>query len=55
MDLQLILDPGMVIDYTKKYVTKSETSNNRECVRLMKYIFHKTVESKGRSVQTVLS
>jgi hypothetical protein len=54
MDWQLILDPGMVIDYMTKYVTKNDMSSNAACGRLMKSLFHKTVQTEGRSVQSFL-
>ena len=54
MNRRITIDPGMVIDYMKKYVTKSEMSNNRACGRLIKSILHKTVEGKVRSVKTLL-
>ena len=54
MDWQLILDPGMVIDYMTKYVTKSDMSSNKACTSLMKSLFDKTVTEEGRSVQSLL-
>ena len=54
MDFQLILDPGMVIDYMSKYVTKSDFSTNAACARLMKSLFDKTVTEEGRTTQSYL-
>ena len=53
IDVQLILDPGMVIGYMTKYVTKSELSKSSTINRLMKTIFHETME-QGKSTQTFL-
>ena len=54
MDYQLILEPRMVMDYTKKYVMKSNMDIYAAYGRLMKSLFHKTVQNKRHSVQSFL-
>ena len=54
IDWQLVLDPGLVIDYMTKYVTKSELATTKTAARLMRSIFTRTVTDDGMSVQSFL-
>jgi len=54
MDFQLILDPGMVVDYMTKYVTKADSSHGPQVARALKAIFTKTVREEGRTTQTFI-
>eukprot|EP00560_Eucampia_antarctica_P009550 CAMPEP_0197827738 /NCGR_PEP_ID=MMETSP1437-20131217/4465_1 /TAXON_ID=49252 ORGANISM="Eucampia antarctica, Strain CCMP1452" /NCGR_SAMPLE_ID=MMETSP1437 /ASSEMBLY_ACC=CAM_ASM_001096 /LENGTH=53 /DNA_ID=CAMNT_0043428715 /DNA_START=107 /DNA_END=265 /DNA_ORIENTATION=- len=52
MDCQLILDPGVVIDYMTKYVTNSDLFSNKVCTSLIKELFDKPVIEEGWSLQS---
>ena len=54
MDWQLIIDPGMVLQYMSKYVTKSDNSQSKHSLRLIRNLFDKTVTNEGRSSQAFL-
>ena len=54
MDWQLVLDIRMVVNYMTNYVTKNDMANNKSYHRVVKYIYCKSVESEGRSVQSFL-
>ncbi len=50
----MVLDPGIVIEYMTKYVTKSESMTTKTAARLMASLFTRTVTNEGRSVQSFL-
>ena len=54
MDWQLIIDPGMVLQYMAKYVTKSDNSQSKNSHRMIRNLFDKTVTDEGRSTQAFL-
>ena len=54
MDWQLIIDPGMVLDYMAKYVTKSDNAQTKGSHRMIRNLFTKTVQEEGRSTQAFL-
>ena len=53
MDWQPILDPGMVIDYMTKYVTKSKLSTTALLNKLVKTVYSDNL-AQGRSAQSFL-
>ena len=50
----MVLDPGIVIEYMTKYITKSESMTTRTAARLMSSLFTRTVTNEGLSVQSFL-
>jgi len=54
IDWQLVLDPGLVIDYMTKYVTKSELATTKTAARLIHSILTRTVTDDGMYVQSFL-
>ena len=53
-DFQPVLDPGMVIDYMTKYVTKSELQHSSSMHRLFKSVFSDVVGRDGKSARSCL-
>ena len=57
MDWQLIINPGMVLQYMAKYVkyvTKSDNSQSKNNHCIIRNLFDKTVTDKGHSTQAFL-